>query len=545
LQNALVHTSLAILIAAAALPASAAEGDLPVFERSVVSSHEQLASNCYPCLARLDDGRLLVVWSALKGSRIVGAHSGDCGRSWADLIPLIDTKTGRDYDPSIIVSGKRVFVTSTTTAAGGGIHASATWCTRSDDNGATWSALCEIPMNHRYTCGKTAHGVRLKSGTLLMGYSWDVLCEEGKTLQSEGEMHLRAGVMRSTDDGATWHNGGDTDAAYQKVSGGAVHGTDEPSIVELDDGSVLMLMRTGSTHLDEARSTDEGETWTRIGPSPLRGTNAPCALCSFQVGERRGILCVWDNATNRYPLCAAASFDGGRTWSWPKDIAGPTGGKQVSYPGCEQAADGALVAVWQQDVEGGRDLRCARFTLAWLLRDPTANLKAKLAGVKLPTPLGEEIRFTGAEIAKSPVWQIHRPRGEAIGGEATAENTLRMATTGCCYIDNKPEVWNRAASTLVEFPMRVLGRALDNVFVERLWRTVKYEEIYLRDYADGREAHARLDSYFHFYDAERRHAALDRQTPATVYFASHDTGPDTKETQEKDPAKERRITNHQ
>ena len=89
------------------------------------------------------------------------------------------------------------------------------------------------------------------------------------------------------------------------------------------------------------------------------------------------------------------------------------------------------------------------------------------------------------------------------------------------------------------------GRALDNVFVERLWRTVKYEEIYLRDYADGREAHARLDSYFHFYDAERRHAALDRQTPATVYFASHDTGPDTKETQEKDPAKERGITNHQ
>jgi putative transposase len=61
------------------------------------------------------------------------------------------------------------------------------------------------------------------------------------------------------------------------------------------------------------------------------------------------------------------------------------------------------------------------------------------------------------------------------------------------------------------------GRAIDNVFVERLWRSVKYEEVYLKDYADGWEAEASLAEYFRFYRDERIHQALDYRTPAAVY----------------------------
>ena len=61
------------------------------------------------------------------------------------------------------------------------------------------------------------------------------------------------------------------------------------------------------------------------------------------------------------------------------------------------------------------------------------------------------------------------------------------------------------------------GRALDNVFIERLWRSVKYEEVYLKDYADGWEAEASLKSYFDFYREERLHQALGYRTPAEVY----------------------------
>lgn len=61
------------------------------------------------------------------------------------------------------------------------------------------------------------------------------------------------------------------------------------------------------------------------------------------------------------------------------------------------------------------------------------------------------------------------------------------------------------------------GRALDNIFVERLWRTVKYEEVYLKDYHTVAEAMRNLKEYFEFYNHRRLHQALAYQTPAVVY----------------------------
>ena len=61
------------------------------------------------------------------------------------------------------------------------------------------------------------------------------------------------------------------------------------------------------------------------------------------------------------------------------------------------------------------------------------------------------------------------------------------------------------------------GRVFDNIFSERLWRTVKYEEVYLKDYADPREAREGLRAYFRFYNEQRLHQALDYRTPAEVY----------------------------
>lgn len=62
------------------------------------------------------------------------------------------------------------------------------------------------------------------------------------------------------------------------------------------------------------------------------------------------------------------------------------------------------------------------------------------------------------------------------------------------------------------------GRALDNIFVERLWRSVKYEEVYLHDYASVAEADQHLAAYFQFYNRERLHQALAYRTPAAVYL---------------------------
>ncbi len=62
------------------------------------------------------------------------------------------------------------------------------------------------------------------------------------------------------------------------------------------------------------------------------------------------------------------------------------------------------------------------------------------------------------------------------------------------------------------------GRAMDNIFTERLWRTVKYEEVYLKDYATVLEAKEEIGDYIKFYNHERKHQSLNYQTPSEIYF---------------------------
>lgn len=97
-----------------------------------------------------------------------------------------------------------------------------------------------------------------------------------------------------------------------------------------------------------------------------------------------------------------------------------------------------------------------------------------------------------------------------------------------------PQVFNTdqgAQFTSVDFTARLLshdikismdgrGRALDNVFVERLWRSVKQEEVYIRDYQNVGEAVNGLGRYFDFYNHRRLHQSLSYQTPAAIYWKS-------------------------
>lgn len=65
------------------------------------------------------------------------------------------------------------------------------------------------------------------------------------------------------------------------------------------------------------------------------------------------------------------------------------------------------------------------------------------------------------------------------------------------------------------------GRATDNIFVERVWRSLKYEDVYLHDYATLAEAEAGIGKWIRFYNVRRRHQALDRRTPMEVYRGVH------------------------
>ena len=70
----------------------------------------------------------------------------------------------------------------------------------------------------------------------------------------------------------------------------------------------------------------------------------------------------------------------------------------------------------------------------------------------------------------------------------------------------------------IKISMDGKGRWVDNVFVERLWRSVKYEEVYLKAYETVAEARDGIGAYFKFYNSERRHQGLNRKTPDQVYL---------------------------
>jgi|SRR5579864_219077 len=80
-----------------------------------------------------------------------------------------------------------------------------------------------------------------------------------------------------------------------------------------------------------------------------------------------------------------------------------------------------------------------------------------------------------------------------------------------------PQYLGRLQERGIQISMDGKGRALDNIFTERLWRTVKYEEVYLQSYGTPREARQSLARYFRFYNHERPHQALGYQTPAALY----------------------------
>lgn len=81
-----------------------------------------------------------------------------------------------------------------------------------------------------------------------------------------------------------------------------------------------------------------------------------------------------------------------------------------------------------------------------------------------------------------------------------------------------PQYTGKLLDAGVQISMDGKGRALDNIFTERLWRTVKYEDVYLRDYASPRDARSGISDYLTFYNRGRLHQSLNYRTPAEVYF---------------------------
>jgi putative transposase len=115
--------------------------------------------------------------------------------------------------------------------------------------------------------------------------------------------------------------------------------------------------------------------------------------------------------------------------------------------------------------------------------------------------------------------------------DQTLEIAFVLAAVQRALAQAQPAIWNsdqgshftspqylqRLQNAGLQISMDGRGRARDNIFTERLWRTIKYEEVYLHEYVTPKEAHRQLANYIYFYNFERPHQALDYQTPAQLY----------------------------
>ena len=121
-------------------------------------------------------------------------------------------------------------------------------------------------------------------------------------------------------------------------------------------------------------------------------------------------------------------------------------------------------------------------------------------------------------------WRISNTLDTEACVEALEEALGRYGPPEIFNTDQGAQYTSEAFTTVLQahgvtISMDGKGRWVDNVFVERLWRSVKYEEVYLRAYETPTALRAGLTDYFMFYNTERRHQALTRQTPDAVYFA--------------------------
>jgi len=106
---------------------------------------------------------------------------------------------------------------------------------------------------------------------------------------------------------------------------------------------------------------------------------------------------------------------------------------------------------------------------------------------------------------------------EAIG-QARAQGIPQIWNTDQGSHFTSPQVTQPLEAAGVQISMDGKGRALDNIFTERLWRSLKYEEVYLADYGHPRDARHGITDYFRFYNTERPHQALAYRRPADLYL---------------------------
>jgi sialidase-1 len=318
------------------------------FELWVASCGENNPRNSEAAIIQLKDGSLLLGWteyyagdSADHGpARISGKVSTDGGRTWGPKYTLVEND-----------GGCNVMEVNFLRLRNGDIglwhlqkNTPDTDCRimfrTSSDEGKTFGPAKQLSPDGKYTGLTNGRGIRLRSGRILVE-AW-----EG------GDSYC----VISDDEGETWRDGGRI-----RPRGGQCW---EPACIELKDGRVMMMMRTGLGGQYKSISEDGGETWSTPVASPLEGTAAPVSLS--RVPSTGDILAVWNHnpgAGRRAPLTAAISQDEGETWGHFRDLELMPEDDAWAHPAVTWVGDMALVTYF--NYKGGLNLKLKGLPVGW------------------------------------------------------------------------------------------------------------------------------------------------------------------------------------
>jgi sialidase-1 len=323
-------------------------------------------------LLELKNGRLCLIYTRFTGG------SGD--HAWADLVKRTSADDGETWsDPETVVrrmGGLNVMSVSLLRLASGEIalfylrktseeDCRPVMCISTDET-RTWSepTVC-ITDEVGYYVLNNDRAVQLTSGRLVLPVAWH---------QGPGQPRDDAGVIMcylSDDRGRSWRRSRDSFKGYDP--GGRRITVQEPGVVELKDGRLMMYMRTdaGSQYL--CRSHDGGQTWSMPCPSALASPLSPASI--ERIPWTGDLVCVWNDHSGRHPypkgrrtpLSVALSKDEGLTWSPSRVIeANPDG--WYCYTAIAFAEDRMLLAYCAGDKEVGglNRLKVLAVSKSWL-----------------------------------------------------------------------------------------------------------------------------------------------------------------------------------
>lgn len=298
-------------------------------------------------IVELKDGTLLLGWTEFYAgsgadhgpARISGKVSRDGGRTWSAKYTLVENDGGCNVMEVNFLrlndGGIALFYCQKNTES---TDCRVMMCV-SKDEGKTWVEAKQLSPDDKYTGLTNGRCIRLKTGRILLE-AW-----EG------GDAYC----YLSDDDGATWR-----ESQRVKPSGGPCY---EPACIELKDGSVMMLMRTGLGGQYKSVSRDGGETWSEPALTPLAGTAAPVSVS--RLPDTDNLLAIWNHnpgASTRNPLTAAVSKDEGETWECFRNIE-DSPGDAWAYPAVTWVGERALVTYF--NYTGGLSLHLRVVPAGW------------------------------------------------------------------------------------------------------------------------------------------------------------------------------------